>query len=132
MLGRVPTLLARKFTSALRVWRAVSDIRASLRASGAVFRFGLTAYVCSREMACAFRSGEALELRINGLDTGAVSHRVSPFGGVKASGFGREGAQRGIEEYLETKTFHFTELADPRYRLPGLGRRDLVPAAGPI
>lgn len=65
-------------------------------------------------------------------DAGALSHKVSPFGGGKASGFGPEGAQGSIEEYLETKTFHFTELADPRYRLPGLGRRDLVPAAGPI
>ncbi|MCA1338274.1 aldehyde dehydrogenase family protein, partial [Pseudooceanicola marinus] len=38
------------------------------------------------------------------------SHAEAPFGGVKASGLGREGAQEGIEEYLETKAFHFGGL----------------------
>ncbi len=46
------------------------------------------------------------------LNTGAVSHAKAPFGGVKAPGLGREGAQEGIEEYLETKAFHFGGL-DP-------------------
>lgn len=41
-----------------------------------------------------------------GLNTGIVSTTVSPFGGVKQSGLGREGAAEGIEEYLETKAFH--------------------------
>jgi succinate-semialdehyde dehydrogenase/glutarate-semialdehyde dehydrogenase len=61
-------------------------------------------------MARAFRFGEALEFGMVGLNTGLISNEVSPFGGVKASGLGREGAQEGIEEYLETKAFHFGGL----------------------
>jgi succinate-semialdehyde dehydrogenase/glutarate-semialdehyde dehydrogenase len=72
--------------------------------------FGLAAYFYTRDMARAFRFGEALEAGLVGLNTGAVSHEVAPFGGVKASGLGREGAQEGIEEYLETKAFHFGGL----------------------
>ena len=72
--------------------------------------FGLAAYFFTRDMARAFRFGEALEAGLVGLNTGAVSHAEAPFGGVKASGLGREGAQEGIEEYLETKAFHFGGL----------------------
>lgn len=53
---------------------------------------------------------EALEAGLVGLNTGPVSHAKAPFGGVKSSGLGREGAQEGIEEYLETKAFHFAGL----------------------
>ena len=45
-----------------------------------------------------------------GLNTGMVSTEVAPFGGVKQSGLGREGAQCGIEEYLESKAFHIGGL----------------------
>ena len=69
--------------------------------------FGLAAYFYTRDMARAFRVGEALEFGMVGLNTGLISQDVSPFGGVKSSGLGREGAQEGIEEYLETKAFHF-------------------------
>ncbi|RNF34379.1 NAD-dependent succinate-semialdehyde dehydrogenase [Paracoccus methylarcula] len=69
--------------------------------------YGLAAYFYTTDMARAFRVGEALEFGLVGLNTGAVSHEVSPFGGVKASGLGREGAREGIEEYLETKALHF-------------------------
>ena len=72
--------------------------------------FGLAAYFFTTNMARAFRFGEALEVGLVGLNTGAVSHAEAPFGGVKASGLGREGAQEGIEEYLETKAFHFGGL----------------------
>ncbi|GGB24412.1 NAD-dependent succinate-semialdehyde dehydrogenase [Allosediminivita pacifica] len=72
--------------------------------------FGLAAYFFTTDMARAFRFGEALEVGLVGLNTGAVSHAEAPFGGVKASGLGREGAQEGIEEYLETKAFHFGGL----------------------
>ncbi|MCC5960035.1 MAG: NAD-dependent succinate-semialdehyde dehydrogenase [Rhodobacteraceae bacterium] len=72
--------------------------------------FGLAAYFYTRDMARAFRVGEALEFGMVGLNTGLVSHDVAPFGGVKASGLGREGAQEGIEEYLETKAFHLGGL----------------------
>ena len=72
--------------------------------------FGLAAYFYTRDMARAFRVGEALEFGMVGLNTGLISQDVSPFGGVKSSGLGREGAQEGIEEYLETKAFHFGGL----------------------
>lgn len=72
--------------------------------------FGLAAYFYTRDMGRAFRFGEALEFGLVGLNTGAVSHAEAPFGGVKSSGLGREGAQEGIEEYLETKAFHFGGL----------------------
>nr|WP_317616301.1 aldehyde dehydrogenase family protein [Paracoccus mutanolyticus] len=62
-----------------------------------------------RDLAC-LPFGEALEAGLVGLNTGAVCHAEAPFGGVKASGLGREGAQEGIEEYLETKAFHFGGL----------------------
>ena len=72
--------------------------------------YGLAAYFYTRDLSRAFRVGEALEFGLVGLNTGAVSHAETPFGGVKASGLGREGAQEGIEEYLETKAFHFGGL----------------------
>ncbi len=72
--------------------------------------FGLAAYFYTRDMTRAFRFGEALEFGMVGLNTGLLSNEVSPFGGVKASGLGREGAQEGIEEYLETKALHFGGL----------------------
>ena len=72
--------------------------------------FGLAGYFYTRDMARAFRFGAALEVGMVGLNTGILSNEVSPFGGVKASGLGREGAQEGIEEYLETKAMHFGGL----------------------
>lgn len=73
--------------------------------------FGLAAYFYTTDMARAFRFGEALEAGLVGLNTGVVSHAEAPFGGVKSSGLGREGAQEGIEEYLETKAMHFGGLS---------------------
>ena len=72
--------------------------------------FGLAAYFYTRDLSRAFRFGEALEAGLVGLNTGIVSHAEAPFGGVKASGLGREGAQEGIEEYLETKALHLGGL----------------------
>ncbi|AWI85922.1 succinate-semialdehyde dehydrogenase (NADP(+)) (plasmid) [Alloyangia pacifica] len=72
--------------------------------------FGLAAYFYTRDMSRAFRFGEALEFGMVGLNTGLLSNEVSPFGGVKASGLGREGGQEGIDEYLETKAMHFGGL----------------------
>ncbi len=50
-----------------------------------------------------FRVGEALEYGIIGINTGIISNEVAPFGGIKASGLGREGSKYGIEDYLEIK-----------------------------
>ncbi|PJN95684.1 succinate-semialdehyde dehydrogenase (NADP(+)), partial [Amaricoccus sp. HAR-UPW-R2A-40] len=72
--------------------------------------FGLAAYFYTENLRRAWRVGEALEFGMVGLNTGAVSTTVSPFGGVKQSGLGREGARSGIEEYLEVKAFHMGGL----------------------
>jgi succinate-semialdehyde dehydrogenase/glutarate-semialdehyde dehydrogenase len=65
--------------------------------------YGLASYVYTRSLATAFRSGEALQVGMVGINQGLVSNPAAPFGGVKHSGFGREGGPEGIEEYLETK-----------------------------
>jgi succinate-semialdehyde dehydrogenase / glutarate-semialdehyde dehydrogenase len=65
--------------------------------------FGLVAYVYTRDFKRALRVCEALETGMVGLNQGMVSNPAAPFGGVKQSGFGREGGYEGIEEYLETK-----------------------------
>ena len=65
--------------------------------------YGLVAYVYTRDVKRALRVCEALEYGMVGLNQGMVSNPAAPFGGVKQSGFGREGGYEGIEEYLETK-----------------------------
>ncbi|CAM3630797.1 NAD-dependent succinate-semialdehyde dehydrogenase [Nocardioides zeicaulis] len=65
--------------------------------------YGLVAYVFTRDHARVLRVSEALEFGMVGVNTGIVSNPAAPFGGVKHSGFGREGGFEGIEEYLETK-----------------------------
>jgi succinate-semialdehyde dehydrogenase / glutarate-semialdehyde dehydrogenase len=65
--------------------------------------YGLVAYVYTRDIKRALRVCEALEYGMVGLNQGMVSNPAAPFGGVKQSGFGREGGYEGIEEYLETK-----------------------------
>jgi succinate-semialdehyde dehydrogenase / glutarate-semialdehyde dehydrogenase len=65
--------------------------------------YGLVAYVFTRDVKRALRVCEGLEVGMVGLNQGMVSNASAPFGGVKHSGFGREGGYEGIEEYLETK-----------------------------
>src|SRR3954452_6897656 len=65
--------------------------------------YGLVAYVYTRDIKRALRVCEGLETGMVGLNQGMVSNPAAPFGGVKASGFGREGGYEGINEYLETK-----------------------------
>ncbi|MDF2143948.1 NAD-dependent succinate-semialdehyde dehydrogenase [Knoellia sp. p5-6-4] len=65
--------------------------------------YGLVAYVFTRDLSRMIRVSEALEFGMIGFNQGIVSNPAAPFGGVKASGFGREGGFEGIEEYLETK-----------------------------
>jgi succinate-semialdehyde dehydrogenase/glutarate-semialdehyde dehydrogenase len=69
--------------------------------------YGLVAYAFTRDFARATRLFEALETGMVGINQGIVSNPAAPFGGVKASGFGREGGFEGIEEYLETKYVGF-------------------------
>jgi len=65
--------------------------------------FGLVAYVYTSNLKRALRVVERLETGMVGLNQGMVSNPAAPFGGIKQSGFGREGGPEGIEEYLETK-----------------------------
>jgi succinate-semialdehyde dehydrogenase/glutarate-semialdehyde dehydrogenase len=65
--------------------------------------YGLAAYFYTRDLGRAFRVAEALEYGMVGINSGAISTEVAPFGGVKASGMGREGSKYGIEEYVEIK-----------------------------
>jgi succinate-semialdehyde dehydrogenase/glutarate-semialdehyde dehydrogenase len=65
--------------------------------------YGLVAYVYTRDLKRALRVVEKLETGMVGLNQGMVSNAAAPFGGIKHSGFGREGGPEGIEEYLATK-----------------------------
>ena len=65
--------------------------------------YGLAAYVFTRDLARTFRVTEALEYGMVGVNTGTISTPVAPFGGVKASGLGREGGREGMREYEELK-----------------------------
>ena len=65
--------------------------------------YGLVAYVFTRDLNRALRVSEALEVGMLGLNKGLVSNPAAPFGGVKESGFGREGGREGIDEYLSVK-----------------------------
>jgi succinate-semialdehyde dehydrogenase/glutarate-semialdehyde dehydrogenase len=65
--------------------------------------YGLVAYVYTSNLKRALRVCEKLETGMVGLNQGMVSNAAAPFGGIKQSGFGREGGPEGIEEYLETK-----------------------------
>lgn len=65
--------------------------------------FGLAAYFYSRDVGRVFRVAEALEYGLIGINEGIISTAEAPFGGMKASGLGREGSKYGIEEYLEVK-----------------------------
>ena len=64
---------------------------------------GLAAYVFTRDGARQWRMAEALDYGMVGVNTGLISTEVAPFGGIKQSGFGREGSQHGIDDYLDMK-----------------------------
>ncbi|MDR1889454.1 MAG: aldehyde dehydrogenase family protein, partial [Zoogloeaceae bacterium] len=65
--------------------------------------FGLASYFFSQNLNRVIRVAEALEYGMVGVNTGLISNEVAPFGGIKQSGFGREGSKYGIEEYLVIK-----------------------------
>jgi succinate-semialdehyde dehydrogenase/glutarate-semialdehyde dehydrogenase len=65
--------------------------------------YGLVGYVFTKDLSRALAVAEGLETGMVGLNQGVISNPAAPFGGVKHSGFGREGGAEGIEEYLETK-----------------------------
>ena len=65
--------------------------------------WGLAGYIFTQDVDRSFRVSEALEVGMVGLNTGIVSNPAAPFGGIKASGLGREGSTIGIDEFLEVK-----------------------------
>ncbi|MGO4280924.1 succinate semialdehyde dehydrogenase [Cupriavidus sp. OV038] len=83
------------------LFRFKSDAEAVTAANAT--EYGLAAYLYTRDIARAWRTAEALEYGMVGLNTGLISNEVAPFGGIKQSGVGREGSRHGIDEYLEIK-----------------------------
>ncbi|WP_269304545.1 NAD-dependent succinate-semialdehyde dehydrogenase [Aeromicrobium sp. HA] len=107
-----PTVLTGVPTEA-RVWReeifgpvapifTFTDDDEALRMANDT-EFGLVAYAFTQSYSRAIKVYEGLETGMVGINQGVVSNPAAPFGGMKASGFGREGGDEGIEEYLETK-----------------------------
>lgn len=80
---------------------AFDDDAEAVRAANST-EYGLVAFVFTRDLDRALRISEQVEAGMLGVNTGVVSNPAAPFGGVKASGLGREGGAEGIEEYLET------------------------------
>jgi succinate-semialdehyde dehydrogenase/glutarate-semialdehyde dehydrogenase len=79
------------------------DTEAQVVALANASEFGLASYFYSRDMGRVMRVAEALEYGMVGINTGLLASAEFPFGGVKQSGFGREGARQGIEEYFDVK-----------------------------
>ena len=70
--------------------------------------YGLAAYIFTESLDRALRVAEAVEAGMVGVNRGVISDPAAPFGGVKESGFGREGCFEGIEEYLDIKYIALT------------------------
>jgi succinate-semialdehyde dehydrogenase/glutarate-semialdehyde dehydrogenase len=105
VLGDVPDdaeLLREEIFGPVAPVRSFDDEEAAIAAANAT-EYGLVAYVYTRDLKRAIRVIEGLETGMVGLNQGMVSNAAAPFGGVKQSGFGREGGKEGIDEYLETK-----------------------------
>ena len=70
--------------------------------------YGLASYIYTQSLDRALRVAEAIESGMVGVNRGVISDAAAPFGGIKQSGFGREGGSEGIEEYLDTKYIALT------------------------
>ena len=79
------------------------DTEAEVIALANATPFGLAAYFYTRDIGRVWRVAEAIEAGMVGINTGLISTEIAPFGGIKASGLGREGSYMGLEDYLETK-----------------------------
>jgi len=71
---------------------------------------GLASYIYTKDLNTAWRMAEALETGMTGINTGVISDAVAPFGGIKHSGFGKEGGRIGIEEFQQLKTITIGDL----------------------
>lgn len=65
--------------------------------------YGLVAYFYSRDVARIWRLADRLEVGIVGINEGAIASEAAPFGGIKESGYGREGSRYGLDDYMHTK-----------------------------
>ena len=65
--------------------------------------FGLAAYFYTQDVARVWRVADALESGIVGINEGALAAEAAPFGGVKESGYGREGSRHGLDDYMHIK-----------------------------
>lgn len=83
------------------VWRFQTEAEAVALANDT--EAGLAAYCYTRDLGRAWRVAEALEVGMVGINEGLISTAVAPFGGVKASGMGREGSRHGLEDYVQLK-----------------------------
>jgi succinate-semialdehyde dehydrogenase / glutarate-semialdehyde dehydrogenase len=95
-------LLSEEIFGPVAAVASFSSEREALEAANAT-DYGLVAYLYTRDLARALRVTEGLQTGMVGINQGMVSNPAAPFGGVKQSGFGREGGFEGIEEYLQTK-----------------------------
>jgi succinate-semialdehyde dehydrogenase/glutarate-semialdehyde dehydrogenase len=105
VLGDVPDgarVLAEEIFGPVAPVRSFASDDEAIAAANAT-EYGLVAYVYTQDISRAFKVIEQLDTGMIGLNQGMVSNAGAPFGGVKASGFGREGGPEGIQEYLETK-----------------------------
>ncbi len=105
VLVGVPADAADQRRRDLRPGRADHDVRhrgGGGRAAPTTPSTAWSSYVYTRDLARTIRLAESLDFGMVGINTGLVSNPAAPFGGVKASGFGREGGFEGIEEYLDT------------------------------
>lgn len=73
-------------------------------------QYGLAAYFYTESLSRSWRVAEQLEFGMVGLNTGSVSVEVAPFGGIKESGFGREGSKYGMDDYLQLKSLHIGHI----------------------
>jgi succinate-semialdehyde dehydrogenase/glutarate-semialdehyde dehydrogenase len=82
---------------------SIFDTEEEVLASANDTEFGLASYFYTSDISRVWRFGEALEYGIVGINEGLISNEMTPFGGIKESGFGREGSKYGIEDYMEIK-----------------------------
>lgn len=97
----MPVAIEEIFGPVATIFRFSTDEEAIAAANDTPF--GLAAYFFARDLGRIWRVGEGLEYGMVGINTGLFMTEVAPFGGIKESGIGREGAHEGLEEFLETK-----------------------------
>jgi len=99
--GRMRVAVEETFGPVAPVLKFESEAQAVALANAS--DYGLASYFFSRDISRCLRVAEALEYGMVGINTGLIASAEAPFGGVKQSGYGREGGHQGIEEYLDLK-----------------------------